>query len=286
MTSLTSLPLSHGRCRPSIWACDGEAGVLPFASSLRAVAAMARPRRTGSAPTLSRLANADSGVPLRKEHVREARAGPRGEAVPPPPGEEDEEPAGGEWGRAARRQHGLVVFDNLNQVAPSRPLARAPRDGRLAVVSQASARGGRHGSTRARTRWCPVRTPSTAFRRRATAMSKVSPGSRRTHWSRCPTGKRPGNLSAAPRKTSPSTCSGFRRAEPRRCRCSRGRRRPWMFRQWPVRGRSPQLPMSSLCGSQSNFTALAAATDTASWRRSDTPSAPTRRRTTPTARCL
>ncbi len=34
------------------------------------------------------------------------------------------------------------------------------------------------------------------------------------------------------------------------------------------------------------FTELAAATGTASWRRSNRPSAPTRRRTTPTARCL
>ena len=69
------------------------------------------------------------------------------------------------------------------------------------------------GSTRKRTPWCRHPTPSIAFRARATAMSRESPGCPVTPWSPSPTGRRGGSPLAAPRRIRASIYSGSQRAE-------------------------------------------------------------------------
>jgi hypothetical protein len=93
--------------------------------------------------------------------------------------------------------------------------ALAYRDRQIAVVSQASARLWVARIDRKRVRWCPDRTPSTASRAKATAMSRESPGYPATPWSPSPTGRREGSPPAARRRIRASTSSGSRRTEGR-----------------------------------------------------------------------
>jgi hypothetical protein len=99
----------------------------------------------------------------------------------------------------------------------SRTTRRLPGATGASPSSRRRPRGcGWGGSTSTRAGWCPVRTPCTASRRRATATSRGLPGSPKTPWSRSPTGRRPASRRAVPGRTSRFTCSGFQRGNVKR----------------------------------------------------------------------
>ena len=75
------------------------------------------------------------------------------------------------------------------------------RDGRLAVVSQESARLFVARIDERASRIVRDRLPSIASRARVTATSRVLPGCPRTCWSRCPTGRRLASPDVVPRRT-------------------------------------------------------------------------------------